>query len=90
MINERFPYETFQFRLEYHDGNDHRVCWFQCEDHLKKYLNTYKLKMTNALIEIPGQEKKSVRKSNTTTTKTKQVQKRASSTTKSTTRRKTK
>jgi hypothetical protein len=77
MTNERFPYETFSFRLEYHDGNDHRICWFQCEEHLKKYLNTYKLKMSNALIEIPGEEKKLVKNPRTTTTKAKPVQQKA-------------
>ena len=37
-----FPYENFPYRLEYTDGKEHKVCWFMCEEHLKKHLERYK------------------------------------------------
>jgi hypothetical protein len=49
-FNIQFPYETFPWRLEV--NKDHHsvkgialtVCHFQCEEHLQKYLDRYKLK----------------------------------------------
>lgn len=49
-FNILFPYETFPWRLEvnkdYHNikGIALTVCHFECEEHLKKYLDRYKLK----------------------------------------------
>ena len=48
--NALFPYETFPWRLEvnkdYHNvkGIALTVCHFECEEHLQKYLDRYKLK----------------------------------------------
>jgi len=45
-----FPYETFPWRLEvnkdYHNikGIALTVCHFECEEHLQKYIDRYKLK----------------------------------------------
>jgi hypothetical protein len=39
-----FPFETFPFRLEYKDGNDIRVCHFQCEEHRDKHIKRYGLR----------------------------------------------
>jgi hypothetical protein len=44
-----FPYEGFPYRLEYTDGKEEKICWFTCEDHLKKYIDRYK--PTNASIQ---------------------------------------
>ena len=49
-FNIQFPYETFPWRLEV--NKDHHnvrgialtVCHFQCEEHLQKYLDKYRLK----------------------------------------------
>ena len=41
---EMFPFETFPFRLEYQDGDDTRVCHFQCEEHRDKYIKRYGLR----------------------------------------------
>ena len=48
--NVLFPYQTFPWRLEV--NKDHHnvkgialtVCHFECEEHLQKYLDRYKLK----------------------------------------------
>ena len=38
-----FPYEKFPVRLEYSDDRESKICWFECEEHLQKYLEKYKL-----------------------------------------------
>ena len=39
-FNILFPYQSFPWRLEF----DKTVCHFECEEHLQKYLDRYKLK----------------------------------------------
>ena len=39
---EMFPFKTFPFRLEYKDGDDIRICHFECEEHRTKYIERYK------------------------------------------------
>ena len=39
---ELFPYETFPIRLEFGEKNT-TICHFQCDEHLQKYLERYKL-----------------------------------------------
>ena len=49
-FNIKFPHETFPWRLEVNKdchnvkGIALTVCHFQCEEHLQKYLDRYKLK----------------------------------------------
>jgi len=38
-----FPYETFPIRLEFGEKKNTTICHFQCEEHLQKYLERYKL-----------------------------------------------
>ena len=40
---ELFPYETFPIRLEFGEKKNTTICHFQCEEHLQKYLERYKL-----------------------------------------------
>ena len=40
---ELFPYEKFGFRLEFGEKKNSTVCWFECSEHLDKYLERYKL-----------------------------------------------
>ena len=40
---ELFPYEKFGFRLEFGEGKNATTCWFECQEHLDKYLERYKL-----------------------------------------------
>ena len=37
-----FPYEGFPYRLEHADKSDTKVCWFSCDEHLRKYIERYK------------------------------------------------
>jgi hypothetical protein len=41
---EKFPYATFPFRLDLIDGKDKRVCWFECQAHVDKFIKQHKLK----------------------------------------------
>ena len=41
----KFPYESFSWRLEY----TNTICYFQCEEHLQKHIDRYKLK--NIIVE---------------------------------------
>jgi hypothetical protein len=49
-FNMNFPYETFPWRLEVNKdchnvkGIALTVCHFECEEHLQKYLDRYKLR----------------------------------------------
>jgi len=38
-----FPYGNFPYRLEFGEKKNLTVCWFECEEHLQKYLTRYKL-----------------------------------------------
>lgn len=40
---ELFPYEKFAFRLEFGEKKNSTVCWFECQEHLDKYLERYRL-----------------------------------------------
>ena len=44
MINtELFPYEKFGYRLEFGEKKNTTICYFECKEHLDKYLERYKL-----------------------------------------------
>lgn len=45
--NIRFPYKTFPWRLEH--GTT--VCHFECQEHLEKYIDRYKLKSKDVTVE---------------------------------------
>ena len=40
---ELFPYETFPIRIEFGEKKNTTICHFQCQEHLDKYLERYKL-----------------------------------------------
>jgi hypothetical protein len=49
-----FPYEKFPIKLFHMDKKEKRVCYFECDAHLKKYLNKYNLKKKDIKILIKG------------------------------------
>jgi len=49
---EKFPYSTFPFRLELKEGKDKRVCWFECQEHVDRYLKRHNLKKKDYTLEI--------------------------------------
>lgn len=36
--NETFPYDQFPYKLIHVEGKDKKTCYFQCQNHLDKYL----------------------------------------------------
>jgi hypothetical protein len=38
-----FPYEKFGYRLEFGEKKNITICWFECPEHLDKYLERHKL-----------------------------------------------
>lgn len=42
-LEEEFPYDMFPWKLIYKDGSEKRTCYFECEEHRKKYIDRYKL-----------------------------------------------
>ena len=38
-----FPYDSFPYRLD-HKEKPNTICWFQCEEHMEKYIERHKLK----------------------------------------------
>ena len=50
-IEEMFPYKTFPFRLEYKDGEDIRICHFQCEEHRTKHIKRCGLRKNQYFID---------------------------------------
>jgi hypothetical protein len=38
-----FPYESFDIRLQFGERKNITVCYFECDEHLQKYLNRHKL-----------------------------------------------
>ena len=61
--SELFPYETFPIRLEFGEKKNTTICHFQCQEHLDKYLERYKLdKRTIKLDYRDGEPTKSSEK----------------------------
>lgn len=59
----RFPYEKFAIRLEFGEKKNTTICWFECQEHLDKYLIRYKLdKRTIKLDYRDGEPVKSNKK----------------------------
>ena len=41
---EKHPFSSFPYRLEYQDGKDYRICHFQTEEHRTKHIKRYGLR----------------------------------------------
>jgi len=48
---ELFPYDKFGFRLEFGEKKSPTICWFECQEHLDKYLERYKMDMRTIKID---------------------------------------
>jgi hypothetical protein len=49
---EKFPYSTFPFRLDLKEGKDNRICWFECQAHVDKFIQKHKLKKKDYTLTI--------------------------------------
>ena len=51
-----FPHSNFPFRLEYTDGNDKKICWFESQSHLDKHITRYNLDGKKLKIDCKNQQ----------------------------------
>ena len=47
---ELFPHDTMIWRLE--DRREDKLCWFQCYEHVEKYIHRYQLKKTQYKLQV--------------------------------------
>lgn len=47
-----FPYSTFPIRLEYKEGKNKKICWFQHVSHLEKHIARYSLDIQKCKINF--------------------------------------
>lgn len=45
----KFPHKSFPWRLEHNDKKT--ICYFECKEHLDKYVERYKLKKKDITVE---------------------------------------
>jgi hypothetical protein len=55
-VGEKFPHSNFRFRLELKEGKDNRVCWFECQEHVDRFLNRHKLKKKDYTLIIKSND----------------------------------
>jgi hypothetical protein len=55
-VGEKFPYQNFIFRLEVKEGKDNKVCWFECQEHVSRFLNRHKLKKKDYTLTIKSND----------------------------------
>jgi hypothetical protein len=53
---EKFPYSTFPFRLDLKEGKENRVCWFECQVHVDKFIQKHKLKKKDYTLTIKSDD----------------------------------
>jgi hypothetical protein len=51
-----FPYENHLYRLEFGQKKNVTVCWFECDEHLQKYVVRSKLNPKEISIQYGGVE----------------------------------
>lgn len=55
-------YPGFPIRIQHMDRNDQKTCWFQCHDHLDKYLTRNKLGTKDYTVEYQDPRLKPAKK----------------------------
>ena len=62
-----FPHENHPYRLEFGDSKKNiTICWFECEQHLEKYIARYKLDKRTIKINYRDEQSTQNRKTNKT------------------------
>ena len=47
----KFPYETFPYRIEHQEAKGKKLCWFSHETHVHKYIERHKLNKKDYVAE---------------------------------------
>ena len=61
ITTELFPYENHPYRLEFGEKKNLTLCFFECKEHLDKYIERYKLKAKD--IQVQYRDEKPTRTS---------------------------
>lgn len=51
-----FPYDNFPYRLSFKDKNNSTVCWFECSEHLDRYIKRYKFNTKDLIIDCKHEQ----------------------------------
>lgn len=54
-----FPYQNYPYRLEFGEKKNITLCFFECKEHLDKYIERYKLKAKD--IQVQYRDEKSTK-----------------------------
>jgi len=67
-----FPHENHPYRLEFSDSKKNTtICWFECYEHLQKYITRYKL--DKRTIKIQYRDEQSIKSSKANKAKVRQT-----------------
>lgn len=53
---ELFPHPNHPYRLEFGDKKNITLCWFECKEHLDKYIERYKLKAKDIQVQYRDEQ----------------------------------
>jgi hypothetical protein len=53
---ELFPYENHPYRLEFGEKKNLTLCFFECKEHLDKYIERYKLKAKDIQVQYRDEQ----------------------------------
>jgi hypothetical protein len=67
---ELFPYQNHPYRLEFGDKKNLTLCFFECKEHLDKYIERYKLKAKD--IQVQYRDEQPIKSSKANKTKVRQ------------------
>ena len=80
----RFPYETFPICIQHYDSDNFKICWFQCIDHMDKYIKRHKLKQPDFIArDVRGKDLNPVKQKRKINSRKKPVSKKTTPKTKS-------
>jgi hypothetical protein len=51
-----FPYPNFHFRVELKKEKDKRICWFECQEHVNRFVTRQNLKKKDYTLNIKSHE----------------------------------
>jgi len=54
--SEKFPYSGFPFRLELKEDKEKKVHWFECQEHVDRFLKRHQLKKKDYTLIIKSDD----------------------------------
>lgn len=63
VVQEPFPYSSFPYRLQFGEKKNPTICWFECEEHLNKYITRHNLNKKDIIVQYRDEKPKRKSKS---------------------------